>query len=135
MTDDDLNNLYGTDWGIYSTTRLMRGNGYRLHIDGGYDFYDSGRTTFSGTGGFFLHSFAIKPKGILQVGVLPEDSWTYYDDREVQHTEIDYLGFQLGSKILHKVTDSVEIMFDTTVGKAHSSRLSNAGAGISLLYK
>ena len=56
MTDDDLNNLYGTNMGVYSTTRNMKGSGYRLDITGGCNFFTIGNIDFIGTAGFLtLH--------------------------------------------------------------------------------
>ena len=129
MTDDDLNNLYGTNSGIFNTTRNMKGGGYRFDVYGGYHYYTSGNTDFIGTFGIFLRKYKIKPKGVLQVAVLGDfgpdnDSWVYYDNENTQHTEISYKGFQLGTEVHHNTSDSSKFIFDIklTIPLIHKSK-------------
>ena len=126
MTDDDLNNLYGTNMGVYSTTRNMKGSGYRLDITGGCNFFTIGNIDFIGTAGFFIRKYEIKPKGILQVGFDGNEPrcWVYYDDQNVVHTEIIWKGLQVGTQILNNITDSAKFIFDInlTFPLAHESK-------------
>jgi hypothetical protein len=124
MTDDDLNNLYGSDYGIFNTTRNMKGSGYRFDVYGGYHYYTSGNTDFIGTFGIFLRKYKIKPKGVLQVGVLPDGHGVNYDNENTQHTEITYKGFQLGTEVHHNSSDSSKFIFDIklTIPLIHKSK-------------
>ncbi len=115
MTDDDLNNLYGSNIGIYSTTRKMKGNGYKVEINAGYNYFSTGNTDFIATAGIFIRKYEIKPKGVLQVAVIPgetPDHWVYYDDENTQHTKITYKGFHLGSQAVHHTSESSVFTFD-----------------------
>lgn len=118
MTDDDLNNLYGTDSGVFNTTRSMKGNGHRFDFYGGYHYYTTGNTDFIGTFGVFFRKYKIRPKGVLQVGISEEfgpenkDYWVDYDNKNTQHAKITYQGFQLGTEIHHNTSDSSKFIFD-----------------------
>ncbi len=118
MTDDDLNNFYGTDSGIFNTTRSMKGWGYRFDIYGGYHYYTIGNTDFIGTFGVFFRKYKIKPKGVLQVGLSEElkpedkDHWVRYDNEKTQYTTITYKGFQLGTEVHHNISGSSKFIFD-----------------------
>jgi hypothetical protein len=115
MTDDDLNNLYGSNAGIYSTTRSMKGNGYKIEINAGYNYFTAGNTNFMGTAGIFFRKYEIKPEGVLQVAVIPgetPDHWVYYDDENTQHTKITYRGIQFGTRAVHRTSESSVFTFD-----------------------
>ncbi len=116
MTDDDLNNLYGTDSGIFNTTRSMKGSGYRFDLYGGYHYYTIGNADFIGTFGLFLRKYEIRPKGVLQVGVSSDDKldpyWVYYNSDKTQYAEIAYKGFQLGTEIHYNALNSFKFIFD-----------------------
>jgi len=127
MTDDDLNNLYGSDTGIYSTTRKMKGSGYKVEINAGYKYFTAGNTDFVGTAGIFIRKYKIKPKGVLQVAVIPgvtPDHWVYYDDQNTQHTKITYKGFQLGTAAVHhtSVSSVFTFTFKLALPVIHDSR-------------
>jgi hypothetical protein len=114
MTDDDLNNLYGSNIGIYSTTRNMKGSGYKVEMNAGYNFFTAGNTDFIGTAGIFIRKYEIKPEGVLQVAVIPgetPDNWVYYDDENTQHTKITYKGFQIGAEAVHRTSYSSVFTF------------------------
>jgi hypothetical protein len=114
MTDDDLNNLYGSNIGIYSTTRKMKGSGYKGEINAGYHYFTAVNTDFIGTAGIFIRKYKIKPTGVLQVAVIPDEipnHWVYYDDENTQHTKITYKGFQLGTEAVHRASDSSVFTF------------------------